>query len=34
MELVRIADINCLEFEIVDSIPKCYAVWHINTNRN
>lgn len=34
MELVRITDINGLEFEIVDSIPKGYAVWHINTKSN
>ena len=34
MELVRIADINCLEFEIVDNIPKGYEVWHINTKNN
>ena len=34
MELVRIVDINGLEFEIVDRIPKGYAVWNINTNSN
>lgn len=26
MELVRIVDINGLEFEVVESIPKGYAV--------
>lgn len=34
MELVRIADINGLEFEVVESIPKGYEVWHINTKNN
>lgn len=34
MELVRIADINGLEFEVVESIPKGYEVLHINTKNN
>lgn len=34
MELVRVTDINGLEFEVIDNIPKGYSVWHINTKSN
>lgn len=34
MELVRIADIDGLKFEVVNEFPKGYIVWDINTTSN